>query len=196
MFVVTQQNRKRESLGALSLCQVINRNNDKHRLMKALPLPSQERLKELFDYNPKNGVFTYKVKTAIGVKVGTEAGCKRKYRLINVDRIKYRAHRLAWMYMTGEDPGDYQIDHYDKNPLNNKFISLRKATNSQNTRNKDKLINNTSGYKGVTKRRGGYLSKIKHEGRSIYLGDFKTAEEAHKAYCEAADKYHKEFASY
>ena len=196
MFVVTQQNKKRESLGALFLCQLINRNNDKHRLMKALAMPPQERLKELFDYNPETGIFTYKVRTAPRVKVGTEAGDKRKYILINVDSIKYRAHRLAWMYVTGEDPGDYQIDHYDKNPCNNRFINLRKATNAQNTRNKDKLKTNKSGYKGVVARRGGYLSKIGVDGRCVYLGDYRTAEEAHKAYCEAAYKYHEEFASY
>lgn len=168
--------------------------------MKVIPLPSQERLKELFDYNPDTGVFTYKVKTCKKVRVGSLAGYKNGRNIsIVIDRIKYKAHRLAWMYMTGDDPEDYIIDHRDRNAYNNRFSNLRKATQKQNARNRTTNACNVLGLKGVKLVNGcknRYEASITADSKVIYLGAFKTPEEAHQAYCEAADKYHGEFACY
>ena len=48
---------------------------------------------------------------------------------------------------------------------------------------------NSTGLTGVTIRRGRYEAGITVNGRSIYLGTFNTAEEAHGAYLEAKRKY-------
>ena len=166
--------------------------------MKVLPLPSQARLKELLDYNEETGEFIWKKKSSISCryKIGDIAGKRSKYIHIKVDKIYYQAHRLAWMYMTGEDPGETQIDHFDENKHNNAFINLRKATHGQNKSNQGARKHNKLGIKGVYKVKTRYRASITIDRKQIHLGSYATPEEAHKAYCEAADKYHGEFANY
>lgn len=167
--------------------------------MKYLPLPSQARLKELFDYNEDTGVFRWKKRAnnKSRVTIGDIAGCSDgKYIRLSVDGKKYAAQRLAWMYMTGEDPGELEIDHKDEKKLNNAFSNLRKATSGQNRSNQGARKPNKLGIKGVKKKGNIYEARIKKNGKTRHLGCYKTPEEAHKAYCEAADKYFGEFANY
>ncbi|MAC71291.1 MAG: Fis family transcriptional regulator [Gammaproteobacteria bacterium] len=166
--------------------------------MKVLPLPTQARLKEVLDYNEDTGVFRWKKKTSknSNVKIGQVAGTKELYIIIKIEKINYKAHRLAYMYVTGEDPGELDIDHDDKNKHNNAFSNLRKATRGQNKSNTNSYKNNKVGIKGVRKKGNRYKAQISKNGKSHYLGSYKTPEAAHKAYCEAADKYHGEFANY
>lgn len=90
---------------------------------------------------------------------------------------------------------DEWVDHIDGNTLNNRRDNLRLCTRSQNMRNQGANRRNTSGYKGVdwNKDRRVWRAHITVDNRKIYLGYFDTAEEAHKAYCEASAKYHGEF---
>ena len=164
--------------------------------MKALPLPSQARLKELLDYNEDTGEFRWKKPSSNRLKQGDKAGTKQDYIRIQIDGKIYQAQRLAWMYMTGEDPGKYEIDHRDENKYNNAFSNLRKATSSTNKMNVKTPKINSTGFKGVQKMRNKYAAHICKNGKQYHLGVYKTPEEAHKAYCEAADKYFGEFANY
>ena len=164
--------------------------------MKHLPLPSQARLKEVLDYNKDTGVFRWKNPPSRRMKPGDKAGTKQDYIRIFVDKTLYQAQRLAWLYMTGEDPGEYQIDHRDENKYNNAFSNLRKATSSTNKMNVKTPKYNSTGYKGVQKQKNRYIAHIGKNGKKYHLGSYKTPEEAHKAYCEAADKYFGEFANY
>lgn len=92
-------------------------------------------------------------------------------------------------------PRDMQIDHIDGNGLNNCRDNLRVCTHSQNQHNKKKMKRNTSGYKGVffNKRDSNWKSMIMVNKKSVFLGYFSNPEDAYKAYCEAAEKYHGEF---
>jgi len=87
-----------------------------------------------------------------------------------------------------------QVDHINGNGLDNRVCNLRVASNGQNQANKKTSIKNKSGFKGVTFLGKKFKSQIKYNGVVIYLGIFKTPEEAHEAYKQAAIKYHGEFA--
>ena len=172
---------------------------------KAKATLTQSYLKSILSYDPETGVFTWKERQDVECPaqwnshyVGKEAGCKQKiahafYRRIRIKGKKYGAHRLAWLYMTGEWP-PRQIDHIDGNALNNRFENLRLATPAQNLVNRGAHKNNKLGIKGVSKFRNKYKAQIQARGQKIHLGCFKTPEEASAAYTKAAEKYFGVFA--
>jgi hypothetical protein len=104
-------------------------------------------------------------------------------------------HRL----ILGTDSG-LDTDHRDGNPLNNRRSNLRPATHSQNMANKAAHRNNRSGLKGVYRApmgKGGgrpWRAAIQAKKRRHFLGTFTTAEQAARAYDEAAREHHGEFA--
>jgi hypothetical protein len=160
---------------------------------------TQARLHALLDYDPETGVFTWLVSRG-AARAGTVAGTVWKgrsgpYLLIRIDGRSYRAHRLAFLYMTGEWPPDH-IDHRDGEGLTNKWKNLREATNAQNGANRRAQVNNTTGCKGVhfNKSVRRYQSCIQVNGKRRHLGYFATAEEAHAAYCKAANHLFGQFA--
>ena len=149
--------------------------------LKARPLPSQHYLKELFDYEPETGVLTWKVSRSNRVKVGSEAGNSKSssYRQVRFDGSDYLVHRLIWRWMTGDDPGDMEIDHIDRNPSNNSWSNLRIADRVSNGSNLPKKKSNTSGVAGVCwdKRWETYQAQIRINKRRYYK-NFKTFDDA------------------
>lgn len=100
-----------------------------------------------------------------------------------------RMHRLI------HDPSDGKVvDHINGNKLDNRKSNLRDATHSQNGMNRKPNKNNVHGFKGAIEESGKYVSRIRINGKSIYIGTFKTAEDAAKAYNIKAEKYFGEFA--
>jgi len=81
-------------------------------------------------------------------------------------------------------PKGLDVDHKDRNGLNNVRSNLRLATRSQNMMNHGKQSNNVSGYKGVIwdKEREKWRAQTKTNGKFIVIGRYKTAEEAARAY--------------
>ena len=93
-------------------------------------------------------------------------------------------------------PDKFLVDHINGDKLDNRKENLRLCTKSQNMMNRDKTINNTSGFKGVyfrkdTKKWG---AQIKLNYKNISLGSYNTKEDAVKAHKNGLVKYHKEFA--
>ena len=162
---------------------------------------TQEYLKSILSYDPDTGVFIRLVSFGYRAKAGDIAGSpdKNGYLRICISGKSYKAHRLAWLYMTGEWPKD-QIDHIDMEQSNNRFSNLREANYSQNQSNRPVRKNSKSGYKGVyflkNKKDRPWMAQIKVMGKDIYLGMFKTKEMAYSAYCKAAEKYQGDFARY
>lgn len=158
-----------------------------------------ELLRELLDYDRETGIFTWRIDRQGGARAGRVAGSfgGHKYQRIHVAGELHYAHRLAWLYVTGEWPSD-QIDHIDRDKANNSFANLRPATCSQNGANSGPRKKNTSGYKGVSlhKRTNKWVAYIRAPGRqtSTNLGYFDTPEAANEAYCAAAEKHYGEFA--
>lgn len=109
----------------------------------------QEELKRVLTYDPDSGNFTFNIKKG-GMNIGDIAGYIQAdgYRAISCNGIQYKAHRLAWLYMTGSFP-ENQLDHINMNKDDNRFSNLRKATRSQNNMNRRSYSNNKLGCKGV-----------------------------------------------
>jgi hypothetical protein len=96
----------------------------------------------------------------------------------------------------GLKPGDkLQIDHINKDTLDNRRQNIRIATASQNGANRGKNSNNTSGYKGVSFHRasGKWRSQVRVNRIQKNLGLFDSAEDAFRAYCSAAKIHFEEF---
>ena len=166
-----------------------------------------DQLRALLDYSPKLGMFFWRRreplrqydKTWNTRYAGSPAGTPTVpmgYIQILVNRRLYLAHRLAFLWMTGNWP-EHEIDHSDGDRANNRWNNLRVATPSQNRMNGVRRSDNTSGYRGVRfeKRRGHWVADIMVDGRKHYLGAFHTAEAAASAYAEAAARLHGKFAN-
>ena len=82
------------------------------------------------------------------------------------------------------------VDHIDGNSLNNQKSNLRVCTRAENSRNADKPVNNTSGYKGVywDKSKKKWTAQIKFEKATIPLGRYHDKIEAARAYNTASIK--------
>ena len=151
---------------------------------------TQQRLKEVLRYRPDTGVFTWKKRTSNRIKVGDTAGTRSRYVFINVDGKKYRAHRLAWLYVHGRFPAK-EIDHINHNGLDNRLINLRECDHPENHRNESIPKNNKSGTIGVfwDKSRNKWLSNIRVHDKTIYLGYFTNKADAIAARQAANIKY-------
>jgi len=101
-------------------------------------------------------------------------------------------HRLI-LGMT--DPA-IEIDHKDRDGLNNQRQNLRQATTQQNQRNQGLDKSNTSGFKGVSwhSHHKKWDANIRVDNRLLHLGRFVDPIKAARAYDVAAVKHFGEFA--
>jgi hypothetical protein len=152
---------------------------------------TQERLKELLDYDPATGDFIRKVARG-NRKAGSVAGTSRPdgYRQIMVDGRTYLSHRLAFLFMEGSFPPAF-VDHINHKEADNSLANLRHATNKENGRHTAMHVNNSSGINGVSwnKRLGKWMACIRVDGKQIYLGITHDKEEARRWRKAAEVKY-------
>lgn len=161
--------------------------------MKPCPI-TQARLKELFSYDPETGAFTRLKRVATSTRIGEVAGCvnlANRYVYITISKRSYLAHRLAWLYMTGDWPAQ-QIDHLDGERANNRWSNLRQVTNKVNGQNqrRARVDNKSCGLLGVRRNHHRWQAGIQVDGKRINLGMFATPEEAHAAYVNAKRVLH------
>lgn len=95
--------------------------------------------------------------------------------------------------------GDLDIDHKDRNVLNNTKDNLRVVTRQQNLQNRDKSSKITkSKYKGVSihkrNKTNPFCAYIQHNRRTIWGGVFPTEEAAAYKANELMKQYHGEYA--
>lgn len=178
---------------------------------------TQKHLRKRLHYVAETGMFTWRPRRITGIYAthykiwnvryaGASAGHinktsneSLKYLEIGLDYRIYKAHRLAFLYMTGKlPPENISVDHIDGDGLNNRWANLRLATCSQNCGNARLPKNNTSGFKGVSyvKAICRYHAYITVNRRRTNLGFFDTPEEAAAAYKTAAQKHFGEFSRY
>lgn len=148
---------------------------------------TQSKLKELLHYNPDTGIFTR-------IKSGVIAGStgKNNYVCIGVKYKIYKAHRLAFLYITGHWP-IYDVDHIDGNQSNNKWLNLRDTETIINCQNRRKPQKNSTscGILGVSKRGNRYIARITINKKTFHLGCFSSSEEAYQAYLNSKRINHK-----
>lgn len=156
-------------------------------------------VKKYIHYDPVSGKFTRifsRKNNLIGTVAGYVSGSEKDKRYyVQIEKKKYHAGKLAWFYMTGEWP-DCEIDHRDRNPLNNQFCNLRKATHQQNCYNRKHQKRKENLPKGVTRntrQTDKFEAAIWIDGKRKYLGLFPNQQEAADAYATAANHYHGEY---
>lgn len=160
-------------------------------------LPPLEELREWLRYDAETGEFFWIKTPGRRAKAGDRAGCDNKgYIEIRVRRSRVLAHRLAWLFVYGKNPGDRQIDHINCNRADNRISNLRLANQRENMANTRKKQNTTSNLKGVSwyKRKQKWVAQIRINGKSKHIGYFQNQQEAHAAYCAAAVEVFGEFA--
>ena len=100
------------------------------------------------------------------------------YVIITINGVAHTAHRLAFLYMTGESPE--QVDHIDHVRTNNAWENLRSANHQINARNCPLYSNNSSGVAGVNYHKGfrKWMARIVGDGKRLSLGFFENKEDA------------------
>ena len=158
---------------------------------------THEKLKSLLHYNQDTGVFTWLVRRGGDANAGTLAGCKHGHGYIDIkiDDKTYQAHRLAFLYVTGEWPKKDEVDHINRIRDDNRWANLREADVSENRSNVAIRSDNKSGGKGVywRKEERKWNASIRHNGKRYSLGRYESLAEAIEAYDSASKKLHGEF---
>lgn len=156
---------------------------------------TQERVRELLDYNPRTGDLKWRVSRGNPVKAGDKAGSLMRdgHLEISIDGHRCLVHRVIWLHVYGRWPNGY-IDHIDGNPSNNRIENLRdvrRQINQQNQR-RARADNRSTGLLGAyyNARAKRHFSSIGLNGKSIHLGYFDSAQEAHEAYVRAKRELH------
>lgn len=162
--------------------------------IKEYPQEVLDVFRTQYSYNPETGLITNTKTNKTYTKI--DNGYIVSIR-VTMDNITYaiRNHRLCWFLGKGELlDSSLDLDHKNNIRSDNRLDNLRKATQSDNSRNRvkrDKLV-------GISyvKSRNKYVSKISIEANiEKQIGYFKDEILAAKFYDSAARYYHKEFAS-
>jgi hypothetical protein len=157
---------------------------------------SRRTLRKYLRYNPSTGEFTWKVARP-GVLAGTPAGAKSAggYTSISLNDVQYKAHRLAFLYMTGKWPKE-DVDHINNRKQDNRWSNLRAATRQQNLMNMSPHSDSASGRKGVSwdKSAKSWRARIMFGGKPFDLGLHISIDDAAKAYQKAAKKLFGDYA--
>jgi hypothetical protein len=153
----------------------------------------QSELKEILHYEPTTGIFKWKVSNNNRINVGDVAGSINSdtgYHRIKINAKSYFAHRLAFLYMTGEFPPE-QCDHINHSKDDNRWINLRLVSHQDNQRNRSMRVDNKSGFTGVFlhKATNKWTAQIKIKGKSKHLGLFTELAEAITCRKKANIKY-------
>ena len=154
-----------------------------------------ESVRDLVSYDPETGLFTSLVgggrfhrNRVTGAK--TKCGYVRVY----VAGRYFKAHRLAWFYMTGQWPS--AIDHINGNGCDNRWGNLREVSVAINNENlRGARVDSRTGLLGVSINRAGRFTAtigttLDGTHVQLYLGAYETAEKAHAVYLDAKRRLH------
>lgn len=177
--------------------------------MATRQLPDAELLRKLLRYDPETGKLYWRERTPDMFKPGNRgvaANCKTwnkknagkeafaaldayGYGTGTIFGVGYKAHRVAWKIMTGEEP--HSIDHINGAKFDNRFSNLTASDPERNALNSRKRPDNNSGCTGVcwhpTKEK--WRAFINRSGRQHSLGYHRSLDDAVRAR-KAAERKH------
>ncbi len=149
-----------------------------------------DEARRVWNYDPKTGRMYWLIDTHNQVEIGSEAGSINGAECCIIEHKgkSYKRSRLAWLICAGSWPPD-QIDHINRDELDDRFCNLRAVTNAQNSQNKGKY-NTKNQYKGVYPVTGSnrWRAQIKVGGKLTHLGTFVNQIDAYAAYCSAKNR--------
>jgi len=129
--------------------------------------------------------YWYKIKISLATQK-----CGYKYYSIYINkkryglsRIIYKAHNKDWDIT--DNSKNNHIDHINRDSTDNRIKNLRVVTNQQNHFNR-----NAKGY-SWSKKENKWRAQIRINGKAKFLGYFDNDEDAHIAYLNAKEVYHK-----
>lgn len=163
-------------------------------------LPSADELRRMFRYDAETGILYWRHRSDArpqwNAKYADRPAGNAMNGKVKVSLAGFRlmmAHRIIWKLVYGEEP-PAEIDHANCIATDNRLSNLRAATRKQNMRNRRGRA--ASGFKGASLHRasGLWRSRIRVNGREVFLGYFRTAKSAHEAYAAAAREHFGEFA--
>ena len=164
---------------------------------------SAEQLRETVHYDPDTGRFTWRVRPSrwSPIHIGDVAGKLNSegYIELQIARRRYKAHRLAWLWMTGALP-THELDHKNRDRADNRWQNLREATPSQNRQNKCVAKRSFTGVKGVHLHRSRpgmgqthWVAQARANGVCRRVRCYGFLDEAAEIYANLAKELHGEF---
>ena len=134
-----------------------------------------------------------------GVKAGDEVAAfinSTGYYCVKVNtkpRKTMLLHRVKWLVAYGEYP-DCDVDHINRNHLDNSLKNLRLATRSQNRMNSVKKARDNGLPLGVYRHGDKFCSSISKGRNRKFLGVFASPDDAHNAWLKASKDLYGDFA--
>jgi len=157
----------------------------------AAEILTSSTLRSLFSYNQETGLFIRLIGWRAH-KAGSIAGYLdiEGYVTLSVKNKKYKAHRLAFLHVTGQWPLG-EVDHIDGDRANNTLRNLRDVPQQLNAQNLHRArSHNKLKILGVSRDKKRFSARITVNGKLSTLGFFDTPEEAHQVYLEAKRRLH------
>jgi len=143
-------------------------------------------LKDYLSYNPLTGLLHWIKKPCRKISVGQEAGCLDKilgYKKVGFLGKSFRYHKVCWYLYYGKWP-EYEIDHVNRDKLDNRIENLRDVPRRENGQNTEGY--NQGAYFNQSKSR--WVAQISLDGKAVHLGYFNSEAEAQSAYLEMISK--------
>ena len=145
------------------------------------PLPSVQRLKEIFELDEHSPSGLRNKVTRGRLKAGLPAGTRgSRYWVAAIDGSYYTVQRIVYAIYNEVDPGNLLVDHINRNKYDNTPTNLRLAHYQLNSVNGGLYGHNTTGIRGVSynKRDNVFYAQIKIKQKTLHLGSFTSVEQA------------------
>lgn len=136
-----------------------------------------DNVHDLFDYDPIDGTFRWKISPSRKVRAGDICGYPHPQDwLIVYRRRNYSGRRLAWLFMTGEWPA-HDVRNADGDVTSLRWENII-PSDVQERALRSAKVSASSGHRNVFVRRGRYQAFIRRKKRVLIDRSFDTLEEA------------------